>query len=70
NANANSILWDGKDGAGQPLPVGTHQADVSVQLQGAEDLISENSLQQMKKTKPQIILGITKGENLKYYLII
>jgi len=36
NANANSILWDGKDGAGQPLPVGTHQADVSVQLQGAE----------------------------------
>lgn len=36
NANANSILWDGKDGAGQPLPEGTHQADVSVQLQGAE----------------------------------
>ncbi|KQT16760.1 hypothetical protein ASG31_10285 [Chryseobacterium sp. Leaf404] len=36
NQNANSILWDGKDGAGQPLPAGTHQAEISVQLQGAE----------------------------------
>ncbi|MGO4709836.1 hypothetical protein AB4Y90_12110 [Chryseobacterium sp. 2TAF14] len=36
NANANNILWDGKDGSGQPLPVGTHQAEISVQLQGAE----------------------------------
>ncbi|AYZ35157.1 DUF11 domain-containing protein [Chryseobacterium indologenes] len=36
NANANSILWDGKDGAGQSLPAGTHQAQISVQLQGAE----------------------------------
>lgn len=36
NQDANSILWDGKDGAGQPLPAGTHQAQISVQLQGAE----------------------------------
>jgi uncharacterized repeat protein (TIGR01451 family) len=36
NQNANSILWDGKDGAGQSLPAGTHQAEISVQLQGAE----------------------------------
>ena len=38
SAGTNSILWDGKDGAGNPLPTGTFPAKVTVQLQGAEVL--------------------------------
>lgn len=35
-AGLNQIPWDGKDGAGNPLPAGTLPAKVTVQLQGAE----------------------------------
>lgn len=35
-AGHNEVPWDGKDGAGNPLPVGTSPAEVTVQLQGAE----------------------------------
>ncbi|MEC5158708.1 hypothetical protein [Chryseobacterium sp. MP_3.2] len=33
---ANSVLWDGKDGAGASLPSGTFPAEISVQFQGGE----------------------------------
>nr|WP_321376733.1 T9SS type A sorting domain-containing protein [uncultured Bacteroides sp.] len=32
----NRVLWDGKDGAGNPLPIGLFPAKVTVELQGAE----------------------------------
>ena len=35
-AGQNSILWDGKDGDGNPLPIGDAPSRVTVQLQGAE----------------------------------
>lgn len=36
SAGLNKVLWDGKDGANNPLPAGTVPAKVTVQLQGAE----------------------------------
>lgn len=36
SAGLNRVLWDGKDGADNPLPPGTFPAKVTVQLQGAE----------------------------------
>lgn len=36
SAGPNRVLWDGKDGVGNPLPAGTVPAKVTVQLQGAE----------------------------------
>lgn len=36
SAGLNSVLWDGKDGAGKSLPAGTAPVKVTVQLQGAE----------------------------------
>ncbi len=35
-AGQNSILWDGKDGDNNPLPIGDVPSKVTVQLQGAE----------------------------------
>jgi len=35
-AGVNSIFWDGKDGSGNSLPIGSVPAEVTVQLQGAE----------------------------------
>ncbi|AFL80252.1 conserved repeat protein [Aequorivita sublithincola DSM 14238] len=35
-AGQNSILWDGKDGNGDPLPLGNVPSKITVQLQGAE----------------------------------
>ncbi len=35
-AGQNSIFWDGKDGNGDPLPIGDAPSRVTVQLQGAE----------------------------------
>lgn len=36
SAGLNSVLWDGKDGTGNPLPAGEAPVKVTVQLQGAE----------------------------------
>ncbi|QAA81264.1 hypothetical protein EI546_05770 [Aequorivita sp. H23M31] len=36
SAGQNSVLWDGKDGNGNPLPIGDAPSRVTVQLQGAE----------------------------------
>jgi len=36
SAGLNRVLWDGKDGANNPLPAGTVPAKVTVQLQGGE----------------------------------
>lgn len=36
SAGSNRVLWDGRDGAGNPLPTGTFPVKVTVQLQGAE----------------------------------
>jgi len=35
-AGFNQVSWDGKDGAGNPLPAGSTPAKITVQLQGAE----------------------------------